>query len=182
MYKNTKRGVRMHTVKPGILKDMHKQLKKYAVLLKKDIGVWEYTRGMFLGDSYEMEDFKSEIKSGDIWYAAYDSAHFFKSTITVPEEMGGKELRAKLQVGGEALVKCNGKYISGCASRDFMPDRTEVVLGVHNAGDVLTFEIEATVDSMYFCDDAMDGANYQECRFGDTYIFIADEDCKRGLL
>ena len=168
----------MHTVKPGVLKDMHKQLKKYAILFKQDIGVWEYTRGMFLGDSYEMEDFKSEIKSGDIWYAAYDSAHFFKASVTVPEEMDGKELRCKFQVGGEALVKCNGVYVSGCTSRDSLPDRTEVALGIHKAGEVLTFEVEATVDSMSFCDPAMDGATHQECRFGATYIYVADEDCE----
>ncbi len=168
----------MRTIKPGVLKDMHKQLAKYAFLHKLYIPVWEYTRGMFLGDSYEMEDFKGEIKSGDYWYAAYDSAHFFKASITIPEEMDGKEIRAKLQVGGEALVKLNGKYISGATTRDNIPDRTEVSLGVHNAGEVLNFEIEATVDSMYFCDAAMDGAKYQECHMGDTFIFVADEECE----
>lgn len=168
----------MRTIKPGVLKDMHMQLKKYSILHKADLGVWEYTRGMFLGGRYEMEDFKGEIKSGDFWYAAYDSAHFFKASITVPEEMDGREIRAKLQVGGEALVKLNGKYISGATTRDIIPDRTEVSLGIHKAGEVLNFEIEATVDSMCFCDPAMDGAKYQECRMGDTYIFVADEDCE----
>ncbi len=157
---------------------MFKQLKNYCILFKKDIGIWEYTRGMFLGDRYEMEDFKSEIKSGDIWYAGYDSAHFFKASVTVPEEMDGLELRAKFQVGGEALVKCNGHYVSGCASRDSLPDRTEVALGVHKAGEVLIFEIEATVDSMSFCDAAMEGAKHQECRFGETCIFVADKECE----
>ena len=169
----------MHTIKPQVLKDdMFKQLKQYCILYKKEIPVWEYTKGMFLGDRYEMEDFKSEIKPGDIWYAAYDSAHFFKAGVTVPEEMDGLELRAKFAVGGEALVKCNGHYISGCTSRDTIPDRTEVALGVHKAGDVLTFEVEATVDSMSFCDPAMDGAEYQECRFGETYIYVADAECE----
>lgn len=168
----------MHTIKPGVLKDMHKQLRKYSILAKQDISVWEYTRGMFLGDSYEMEDFKGEIRSGERWYAAYDSAHFFKASVTVPEIMDGKEIRAKFQVGGESLVKLNGKYISGATTRDTIPDRTEVTLGVHKAGEILTFEIEATCDSMSFCDPAMDGAKYQECQLGDTYIFVADEDCE----
>ncbi|MBQ2841794.1 MAG: alpha-mannosidase [Clostridia bacterium] len=169
----------MHTIKPHILKDdMFKQLKNYCILYKKSIDVWEYTRGMFLGDKYEMEDSKGEIKSGDIWYAGYDSAHFFKASVTVPEEMAGLELRAKFAVGGEALVKCNGHFISGCASRDSIPDRTEVALGIHKAGEILTFEIEATVDSMSFCDAAMDGAKYAECRFGETCIFVADKECE----
>ena len=157
---------------------MYKQLKQYCILYKKDIPVWEYTRGMFLGDRYEMEDFKGEIKAGDIWYAGYDSAHFFKASITVPEEMDGLELRAKFQVGGESLVKCNGNYVSGCTSRFTIPDRTEVTLGTHKAGDVLTFEIEATIDSMDFCDAAMDGAKFAEFRFEETCIYVADKECE----
>ncbi len=169
----------MHTVKPHILKDdMYKQLKNYCILYKKNIENWEYTKGMFYGDRYEMDDFKSEIRNGDIWYAAYDSAHFFKASVTVPDEMDGLEIRAKLAVGGEALVKCNGSYVSGCTSRDTIPDRTEVMLGIHKAGEILNFEIEATVDSMSFCDDAMDGAEYAECRFGETCIFVADKECE----
>ncbi|MBQ2694421.1 MAG: alpha-mannosidase [Clostridia bacterium] len=169
----------MHTIKPHVLRDdMFKQLKQYCILFKKEIPVWEHTRGMFLGDRYEMEDFKGEIKTGDIWYAGYDSAHFFKASITVPEEMDGLELRANFSVGGEALVKCNGKYISGCTSRFTIPDRTEVALGVHKAGEVLNFEIEATIDSMDFCDAAMDGAKFAEFRFGETCIFVADKECE----
>ncbi len=169
----------MHTLKLGILKDMHKQLPKYCIIAKKDIGVWEYTRGMFLGeDGYKMEDFKGEIRSGDRWHAGYDSAHFFKASVTVPEEMDGLSIRAELAVGGESLVKCNGKFVAGCTSREWLPDRKQVDLGVHKAGDVLTFEIEATVDSMSFCDAAMDGAEYQDCLFGETSIFAVDAECE----
>ncbi len=168
----------MHTLKIGILKDMHKQLPKYCVVAKKDIGVWEYTKGSFLGDRYEMSDFKGEIKSGDRWFPAYDSAHFFKASVVVPEEMNGLNIRAKLAVGGEALVKCNGKFVAGCTSRDIIPDRAEVDLGIHKAGETLCFEIEATVDSMSFCDPAMDGAEYQDCYFGETSIFAVDSECE----
>lgn len=168
----------MHTIKPGVLNDMHKQIPKYAVLSKVNIGEWEYTKGKFFGDHYEMEDFRSTIKSGDRWHAEYDSAHFFKASVTVPAEMGGKSIRAKLAVGGEALVKCNGEYVAGCTSRDYMPDRADVELGIRAVGDVLTFEIEATVDSMSFCDAAMDGAEYQDCLFGETSIAVIDEDCE----
>jgi hypothetical protein len=102
----------MRTIKPGVLKDMHKQLAKYAFLHKLDIPVWEYTRGMFLGDKYEMEDFKSEIKSGDYWYAAYDSAHFFKASVTVPEEMDGKENRAAKFVSAVCCVWPDGDTLT----------------------------------------------------------------------
>ena len=168
----------MHTLKIGILKDMHKQLPKYCVIAKKDIGVWEYTKGTFLGDRYEMSDFKGEIKTGDRWLAGYDSAHFFKASVTVPEEMDGLNIRAQLAVGGESLVKCNGKYVAGCTFREWLPDRKLVDLGIHKAGDILEFEIEATVDSMSFCDAAMDGAEYQDCLFGETSIFSVDAECE----
>lgn len=169
----------MQTLKLSVLDDMYWQLPKYCVTAKKDIGVWEYTRGEFLGeDGYRYDDFKSTIKTGDRWLAAYDSAHFFKASVTVPYEMDGKPLRARLKVGGEALVKCNGKYVAGCTSRRTIPDRADVELGIHKGGEVLTFEVEATVDSMEFCDDAMDGAKYQECDFGETSIFTVDPECE----
>ena len=117
----------MQTLKLSVLDDMYWQLPKYCVTAKKDIGVWEYTRGEFLGeDGYRYDDFKSTIKTGDRWLAAYDSAHFFKASVTVPYEMDGKPLRARLKVGGEALVKCNGKYVAGCTSRRTMPDRADL--------------------------------------------------------
>lgn len=166
----------MHTLKVGILKDMHKQILKYSFISKVDITGWEYTRGKFFGDHYEAEDFKGTITNGERWLAAYDSAHFFKASVTVPEEMDGKKIRAKLAVGGEALVKCNGEYVAGCTSRDFMPDRADVDLGAYKAGDILDFEIEATVDSMCFCDAAMDGAKFQENVFGETSISVIDEE------
>ena len=39
----------MQTLKLSVLDDMYWQLPKYCVTAKKDIGVWEYTRGEFLG-------------------------------------------------------------------------------------------------------------------------------------
>lgn len=172
----------MHTIKPGVLKDMHKQLKKYCIVSKLELGPWEYTKGTFTGSDYIMEGFKSEIKNGDIWHAGYDSAHFFKISVAVPEEMGGKKIRAVLPVGGEALVKCNGKFVAGCSSREYMPDRTDVELGIREAGEILNIEIEATVDSMHFCDFAMDGAKTLECRFGNTRLEVIDEECEGYIL
>lgn len=169
----------MHTVKPQILKDdMFKQIRQYIVLHKKDIPVWQYTKAVFTGDGYEFEDFKGEIKKGDFWYAAYDSAHFFKAAVTIPDEMDGLEIMANFAVGGEALVKCNGRFVSGCTTRESIPDRTVFSLGIHKSGETLEFEIEATVDSSCFCDAAMDGAKFDECRFGETSIFVADKECE----
>ena len=169
----------MHTLKIGILKDMFKQLPRYAVLDKLDIGEWEFTKGVFKGDDgYDMdENFKTVIKTGDHHYTDYDCAHFFKASVTVPECMDGKPLFAKLAVGGEALVKCNGEFVAGCTSRDYMPDRMNVTLGTAKAGEVLNFEIEATVDSMEFCDGrVIRGERYQDCLFGETTIFTVDTE------
>ncbi|MGN0574055.1 MAG: alpha-mannosidase [Acutalibacteraceae bacterium] len=169
----------MHTIKPRVLNDMHMQLKKYCILKKKPIPAWEYTKGVFYGeDGYKYDDFKGEIHPGDCWNASYDSAHFFKASVTVPEEMDGCEIRAELPVGGEALVRCNGTLVAGTTFRDSLPDRTQVLLGVYKAGDVLNFDIEVTVDHFHHCDPAMDGAEYDECRFGDTYLFVADKECE----
>jgi len=174
----------MHTLKIGVLKDMFKQLPKYAIVDKIDIGEWEYTKGTFLGDDgYEMdENFKSTIKTGDHHPSYYDCAHFFKASVTIPECMAGKPLRAKLAVGGEALVNCNGKYVAGSTFRDALPDRANVTLPVAKAGDVLNFEVESTVDSMCFCDEhVIGGAEYQDCLFGETTIFTVDEEAEGYL-
>lgn len=168
----------MHTLKIGILKDMYNQLTGYSVVDKLDIGEWKYRKAAFRGeDGYEFEDFEGVIKTGDKHYCPYDCAHFFSASVIVPECMDGKELRARLKVGGESLVKCNGKYVAGCTSRNTIPDRADAYLGKFNAGDVLHFEIETTVDSMEFCDEHIfEGKNEQECLFGETSIFTVDEE------
>ncbi|MCR5523855.1 MAG: hypothetical protein K6F64_09520 [Clostridia bacterium] len=172
----------MHTLKIGILKDMFNQLQKYVIVDKANINKWEFTKGVFKGEEgYELSDFKGEIKTGDRHYPTYDSAHFFKANIRVPKSMDGKKLRAKLAVGGEALIKCNGRYVGGCTSRVYMPDRADVHLGTAKAGQTLKFEIEATVDSMSFCNEHLSGAEYQECYFGDTYLFTVDEETEGYL-
>lgn len=168
----------MQTLKLGILKDMFNQLPKYTIIDKVSIVEWEFTKAKYKGeDGYEYSDFKTIIKSGDFHYPGYDDAHFFKASITVPDCMDGKEIRAKLAVGGEALVKCNGKYIAGCTSRDVIPDRAIAYLGKFDADTVLDFEIEATCDSMYFCDEHIfEGKDAQECKFGETSIYTVDNE------
>jgi len=167
----------MHTLKKGILLDMFNQLYKYRILARKNIDEWEFTKGVFKGDDgYEMEDFRSVIKTGDRHFPTYDSAHFFKASVVVPEEMDNCELHCRLQVGGEALVKCNGTYIAGCTTRDSIPERANSYIGILKKGDVLNFEIEATIDSMRFCDEHLAGAQVQECIFGDTFIYTIDKE------
>lgn len=168
----------MQTLKTGILRDMFNQLYKYIIKDKADIGEWRFTKGVFKGeDGYEMSDFEGTIKSGDRHYPGYDAAHFFTASVTVPGCMDGQEIRVRLAVGGEALVKCNGKYVAGCTTRDSIPDRTDFSLGKIPAGTVLCFEIEATCDSMIFCDEHIfEGKNVQECNFGETCIYTVNPD------
>ena len=169
----------MHTLKKGILEDMYRQLPKYVVVDKLDIGEWKFRKAVFKGEEgYEFESGEEIIKTGDRHYCTYDCAHFFNAQVVVPQSMDGKDIRARFNVGGEALVKINGKYVAGCTSRDTIPDRADAYLGVHSAGEVLNIEIEATVDSMCFCDEHLAGAEYQECLFGETSIFTVDEEAE----
>ena len=80
----------MHTLKIGILKDMFKQLPRYAVLDKLDIGEWEFTKGVFKGDDGDDmdENFKTVIKTGDHHYTDYDCAHFFRRDSKFAEDFG----------------------------------------------------------------------------------------------
>lgn len=168
----------MHTPKLRVLYDMFNQLPKYVIVDKISIDEWEFRKGVFKGeDGYEMEDEVTTIHPGDFHYPGYDCAHFFKASVTVPKEWEGKPLRAKFAVGGESLVKCNGKVVAGCTTRDSIPERTEFSLGTAKGGEVLNFDIEATVDSMYFADNGgMDLVPTLETKFVETSIYTIDPE------
>lgn len=153
----------MLTPKLGVLKDMYNQLRKYNALYKADLTHWSHEQGMFEAGEYFMQPGIGEISLGDHWISGYDEAHFFRTAFTVPAEMAGKELRIEFFIGGEALVKVNGNFCGSVSCSKYAPERGTIVLGgTYNEGDVLNIELEATVNSMEFCDEGMDGAKNTE--------------------
>lgn len=166
----------MQTPKIDVLKYMYRRyLPKYFYFDKMSVETWHRTKGVHSGyGEYTVdESFDGEIRLGDIWYAAYESADWFTAEVTVPESWEGKEVRFMLDIGGEALVTINdvirGSVTSGGQHRE------EILLNESfKAGDKLTIKIEATVHSGDFCDEAMDGAKVREHRFKKAEFVTVD--------
>ena len=169
----------MLTPKRGVLWDMYNQLRKYCAAEKHDLTVWSYNHAMFEAGVYSPCENRGEIRLGDHWSTGYDEAHFFRTQFTVPESMAGKELRIEIEIGGEALVKVNGNFNGSVSASKYAPERGTIIIKErYNAGDVLNIELEAGVNSMEFCDPAMDGAKSMEYTFKTAYVWVADEACE----
>lgn len=169
----------MLTPKLGVLKDMYNQLRKYNALYKADLAEWSHVQGKYEAGEYFMQPGESKICLGDHWRTGYDEAHFFRTDFTVPAEMAGKELRIEFFIGGEALVKVNGKFCGSVSAAKYAPERGTIVLNeTFNEGDVLNIELEAAVNSMEFCDEGMDGAKDTEYTFLTAYVWTPDEACE----
>ncbi len=168
----------MLTPKVGILKDMYNQLRKYCIAEKYDLQNWCYSHALFEQGKYSDFEDRGFINLGDHWKTGYDEAHFFKTEFTVPETMANKELRLEFNIGGETLVKVNGMFCGSVSSLESAPERGTIVINEkYNAGEVLKIELEAAVNSMEFCDPAMDGAKDIEYTFSTAYVFVIDEEC-----
>ena len=74
----------MLTPKRGVLKDMYRQLNKYRALFTLPLEDWVYQKGRFDNGVYTMESESVPFKRGERWFAGYDEAHFFTTTVTVP--------------------------------------------------------------------------------------------------
>ena len=169
----------MLTPKIGVLKDMYNQLRKYCALYRADLAQWSHEQGMYEAGVYTMQPDVGTINLGDHWSTGYDEAHFFRTSFTVPAEMAGKELRLEFFIGGEALVKVNGKFCGSVSSSKYAPERGTIILGdTFNEGDILNIELEGAVNSMEFCDPAMDGAKSMEYTFSTAYVWTPDEACE----
>ncbi len=169
----------MLTPKPDVLKDMYHQLRKYCAAEKRDLSLWKYSHAMFEQGEYSPLEDRGEIRLGDHWYTGYDEAHFFSTEFVVPESMAGKELHLEINIGGESLVKVNGKFVGSVSSLRSAPERGTIVLNEKfNAGDVLKIEMETGVNSMEFCDPAMDGATQTEYTFSTAYVLVPDYECE----
>ena len=171
----------MKTVKPNVLEYMMRGLKKYAISGTVDIPVWESVTGMYLGDGeYSRDPAPPEImRLGDRWEASYDCARWFKATVKIPPVPPGQELYFEADFGGEALVKINGK-ITGAVSSGWV-NRDRIFLDTFEAGETAEIEMEYTVDSGSFCDDAMDGAKSVLYTMNKARLVIADPVCEAYL-
>lgn len=166
----------MVTPKIDVLKYMFRRyLPKYLTFETLPIEVWQHTRGRHCdyGKYTRDEAFQNEIHLGDRWFAAYDSADWFSADVTLPESFADKEVRLMLNIGGEALVSVNGT-VRGSVTCGGQHREDIILTETFKGGDVLHIEMEATVNSMDFCDEAMDGAKEREHHFVKAELVTVD--------
>lgn len=167
----------MQTPKIDVLKYMHSRyLPKYFRFETLVIPEWSRRTGKHLGfGKYDMEGWPSTIRVGDRWFAAYESADFFTAEAEIPASFEGHEVRLLLDTGGETLVKVNGKAVGSTTCSPGGQHREEILLGSDlKAGEKLLIELESTVTSMDFCDEAMDGATRREHLFKKAELITVD--------
>ncbi|HZK21300.1 MAG TPA: glycoside hydrolase family 38 C-terminal domain-containing protein [Oscillospiraceae bacterium] len=151
------------TPKPSVVENLIKQVPPYIITHEHVINSWHKKDGIHTSpNEFSMSDEKeTKLSLGDFWETGYDMTSWFSSTVTVPKEMDGKKVYLQIDFGGEAIVRVNGEIIgavssdmnSGWVHRDILHLPNPI-----KGGTVYNIEIEATVNSGGFCDDAMAGA------------------------
>ena len=159
----------MRTPKERVLYHMLIQLPKYIETDSVSMPEWTTYDGKYLG-SGKYEYFPETAKKtvlGDHWFARYDCARIFKTTVTLPESFKGKKIYLKLDFGGEIMVRIDGKIANSVSSREHSGwvARERVVMNEKflKFGEPMEIELEAVVDSAAFCDDARAGIT--ECEY-----------------
>ncbi len=159
----------MRTPKEHVLYHMLIQLPKYIETDSVSMPEWTTYDGKYLG-SGKYEYFPETAKKtvlGDHWFARYDCARIFKTTVTLPESFKGHKIYLNLDFGGEIMVRIDGKIANSVSSRENSGwvAREQVVMNEKflKFGEPMEIELEAVLDSASFCNDAMAGKT--ECEY-----------------
>ncbi len=178
----------MRTPKERVLYHMMIQLPKYIETESVTMNNWTTYDGNYLGKGkYEYFPETAEEKVlGDHWFARYDCARIFKTTVTLPESFKGKKVYLNLDFGGEIMVRIDGKIANSVSSREhsgWVARETVVINDKYlKYGEPMEIELEAVLDSAAFCDDAR--AGIKECEYKMKFANLAtiDEVCEKFYL
>ena len=178
----------MRTPKERVLYHMMIQLPKYIETESVPMNKWTTYDGNYLGEGkYEYFPETAEEKViGDHWFARYDCARIFKTTVTLPESFRGKKVYLNLDFGGEIMVRVDGKIANSVSSREHSGwvARETVVMNDKflKYGEPMEIELEAVIDSASFCEDAMEGKKEREYKMKFASLAAIDEVCEKYYL
>ena len=178
----------MRTPKERVLYHMMIQLPKYIETESVTMNNWTTYDGNYLGKGkYEYFPETAEEKVlGDHWFARYDCARIFKTTVTLPESFKGKKVYLNLDFGGEIMVRIDGKIANSVSSREhsgWVARETVVINDKYlKYGEPTEIELEAVVDSASFCDDGMKGIKEREYKMKFASLATIDEVCEKFYL
>ena len=178
----------MKTPKQGVLFDMLGQLNKYCIKESVNMPEWETYDGDYLGEVQHKfyPETKETLKLGDHWFARYDCARIFKTTVTLPESFKGQKIYLNLDFGGEILIRINGKIANSVSSREKSGwvgrETVNITENFLTFGEPMEIELEACVDSAGFCNDAMAGKKECEYTLKFANFAVVDEICEKFYL
>ncbi len=84
-------------------------IREAGVTRQLPLDNWQVRRFNHLGiDQYEFLEDWTTINQGDVWGQGKVGA-FFKRTVTIPEDWQGEKVLLRMHLGGDALLRINGK-------------------------------------------------------------------------
>lgn len=141
---------------PALIKEKLEVLSRMIYESKLSIPRWR-TRKARYTVPVEYEDYTEweQMQLGQTWTCDYNDARWFESSVTVPQEFGGRHLVLELMLGGEGLVSINGKPVSSLAFYHApntwgidkpIRHRTRVELGICQTGQVFDISVQLNMN------------------------------------
>lgn len=168
----------MHTVKPGVLQHMIKQIVRFLYPQTLRINEWSSHTGRHISPNrFTHNDDHSQLQLGAYWQGGYDDVRWFETTLRVPQDFADKKVYLQLDFGGEALVRIDGRIVGAVSSMDAASwvHRDIILLPALQAGQTLHIELENSVCCGGFCDAAMDGAKAATMQMKTANLLTVDE-------
>lgn len=176
----------MRIVKDAVLKNLIAQIAPYAETDALVIDEWSSYTGIHrTAGNVVLDGGKpTTMRLGDRWNVGYDDTRYFEASVVIPQNMDGKKIYLKIDFGGEALVRINGRIVGAVSSRENSGwvSRTEILFNEPaEAGAVLNVQVENAVDSGGFCDFAMAGSKFMTYTMKEAKLFAVNEECESYL-
>ncbi|MDR1927887.1 MAG: alpha-mannosidase [Oscillospiraceae bacterium] len=173
----------MEFTKLGVLRNKVAQIGGAAVAQSRDLETWETSTAFFAAPGvFENQSGWSHMRLGEHWRLANAQTRWFRTQFTLPEEWRGRCVYLELDLGGEGLVRLNGRIISAVTS--FLPQgysthrrQRERVLVTQNAqgGEAFTAEIECAMNYMEFAEYRARGAADMEYTLRKAKLILLDD-------
>lgn len=174
----------LNYTKNGIVERKLADLEK--IIYKEYIRIddWKTKTGMYedFGKYVDVDAEETKIETGDYWICKDHLTRWFSTRVEVPERFAGEKVVLVLEVGGEGLVRVNGREISALTSYlDTRPaTRTRVdVSSVICKTRTLDISIEAGMNYMEFAQFRRAGKTEIEYKFKEAGIAVVDTEVEK---
>ncbi|MBQ7638796.1 MAG: alpha-mannosidase [Clostridia bacterium] len=172
----------MRVIKPPVLKNLiTKYISPFIDEDKLVINEWKSYTGVHPEPGVIILDDKpaKTMRLGDRWDIGYDGTRFFEADVTVPENFAGRRVYLTLILGGETIVRINGKIVGAVNSRENSgwAARDDIIFPEPlKAGETLHLQLEAAVDCGGFADRARAGEKFMTYTMQKAELRLINEE------